>query len=78
LFYTIIYLAPINRVYMIARMTASEIITRAGGIKAVASFTGLTEDQIRKWRQCGHIPAKWHSKLAEKTRIARRVFDALL
>ena len=63
---------------MIARMTASEIITRAGGIKAVASFTGLTEDQIRKWRQCGHIPAKWHSKLAEKTRIARRVFDALL
>tara|TARA_R110000787_G_scaffold194423_1_gene305973 strand:- start:101 stop:337 length:237 start_codon:yes stop_codon:yes gene_type:complete len=78
LFYTIIYIAPINRVYIIARMTASEIITRAGGIKAVASFLGLTEDQIRKWRQCGHIPAKWHSKLAEKTRIARRVFDALL
>jgi len=57
--------------------TVKQIVSRAGGIKAVAAFTGKTDDNIRKWIRANRIPAMWHLKLSRNFRVAIKHFHAL-
>ncbi len=40
-------------------MTASEIIDRLGGSKAVQELTGLSKGRVSQWRTQNRIPRSW-------------------
>lgn len=52
-------------------MQVTEVITKAGGVKALASSLGLHHTSVIGWRKAGRIPAERVAAVAQVTALPK-------